>query len=378
MDSRPHSSAGNKNKWAPASSVVESRNKARELSRALERAANDLKAIDRQFQLLDEGLLSEEDLQRFAGKSFFSKATTPKRFQYLDAAETRNKRQLHEEHVVSQQLLLTQRKKNNDSSPSIGSSSHQIRRSPHKQHRLKKMDSRPRSPYDTPSSLHTKNTSTESAGISNSHQPRGPSSVGSSRSLSDIRDDRVEEGLGPTQKIRSNNSHRSPTTKTRGRSSHPKQQQQQFNPTTMSPKRQRERQQQQEQIDLTNQRSERGFMKKEDTLAMNYRKKERARRRQLDQELFVFYASRFGPLDGVLYAQSSLPGILYEKVCTDATLSVQQWWKSIWPERAKRKHEAASFMQKILRGNLGRRHVLGEAKARKAMRHLFNQKAAIS
>ena len=88
-------------KWAPASSVVESRSKARELSRALERAEADLKAIDRQFQLLDSGLLSEEELRKFAGKSFFGPDdanSSPSRHRYLDAANTRDRRREQEQH----------------------------------------------------------------------------------------------------------------------------------------------------------------------------------------------------------------------------------------------------------------------------------------
>ena len=164
--SRPHSSAGNKNKWAPSSSVVESRNKARELSRALERAASDLKAIDRQFQLLDQGLLSEEELKRFAGKSFFQKNAKPKRYQYIDAAETVQKRQRQEDRMVQQKLSLKRQR-----SPS----------SPPPPQRLAKLDhhpsptaaARPISPYA--------GTRTQSM------------VVGADLALSGIRDDRVEE-----------------------------------------------------------------------------------------------------------------------------------------------------------------------------------------
>tara|TARA_B100000795_G_C22526363_1_gene333369 strand:+ start:264 stop:614 length:351 start_codon:yes stop_codon:yes gene_type:complete len=66
-------------------------------------------------------------------------------------------------------------------------------------------------------------------------------------------------------------------------------------------------------------------MKKEDKLSQSTRQSEYKITRKLDQQLFVFYAARFGPLDGVLYAQASMPGVLYEKIITDASLSVQQW-----------------------------------------------------
>ena len=197
MESRPHSSAGNKNKWAPSSSVVESRNKARELSRALERAATDLKAIDRQFQLLDSGLLSEEELKKFAGKSFFQKNTTPKRFQYLDAAETRQKRMNHEEHVVQKQLAARQRNKGGaSSSPSRSNPPSPVRRqhlhskSPVRLNKIEHSSNRPISPYAI-SNTNTNTNTTKSSSPSSSSFP--PSSRGSSVALSNIRDERVEE-----------------------------------------------------------------------------------------------------------------------------------------------------------------------------------------
>ena len=304
MESRPHSSAGNKNKWAPSSSVVESRNKARELSRALERAATDLKAIDRQFQLLDSGLLSEEELKKFAGKSFFQKNTTPKRFQYLDAAETRQKRMNHEEHVVQKQLAARQRNKGGaSSSPSRSNPSSPVRRqhlhskSPVRLNKIEHSSNRPISPY----AISKTNTNTQ-----NTHSSFPPSSRGSSVALSNIRDERVEETFRSkshsTRSLRRNrngayvNGLNGPA----------------FDQPSTA-------------VELEILKRNRRNMKKEDKLSQSTRQSEYKITRKLDQQLFVFYAARFGPLDGVLYAQASMPGVLYEKIITDASLSVQQW-----------------------------------------------------
>ena len=309
MESRPHSSAGNKNKWAPSSSVVESRNKARELSRALERAATDLKAIDRQFQLLDSGLLSEEELKKFAGKSFFQKNTTPKRFQYLDAAETRQKRMNHEEHVVQKQLAARQRNKGGaSSSPSRSNPSSPVRRqhlhskSPVRLNKIEHVSNRPISPYaksKTNTNINTHSSSPSSSSFR-------PSSRGSSVALSNIRDERVEETFRSkshsTRSLRRNrngayvNGLNGPASD---------------QPSTA--------------VELEILKINRRNMKKEDKLSQSTRQSEYKMTRKLDQQLFVFYAARFGPLDGVLYAQASMPGVLYEKIITDASLSVQQW-----------------------------------------------------
>ena len=381
--SRPHSSAGNKNKWAPSSSIVESRNKARELSRALERAAADLQAIDRQFQLLDSGVLSEEELKRFAGKSFFHKSPKPKPNQYIDAAETVRRRQLHEEHVLRSQLAHNDRQR---TSPIRGGdSSGVVRLSPTTRgspttrrrgvsgERLAKMDvdeeGRPRSPY---------------AGASRGQ----PSSIGVSNVLVGIRDARVEDDRALKRK-------RSTTNRRR-----------------MRPEEEEEAARGAEKM---REKQERRSISAEDKLSSAVRDRERKRIRALDQQLFIFYASRFGPMDGVLYSQASMPGVLYEKIIADGCLGVQRWWRSIWPQRAQRKKEAATFMQvcsllpdilfsylsflnpsfslflffscfmflhvsshpqTMFRGKRGRKNFKNEAKARKAMAHLFNRKAA--
>lgn len=92
-------------------------------------------------------------------------------------------------------------------------------------------------------------------------------------------------------------------------------------------------------------KQERRSISAEDKLSSAVRDRERKRIRALDQQLFIFYASRFGPMDGVLYSQASMPGVLYEKIIADGCLGVQRWWRSIWPQRAQRKKEAATFMQ---------------------------------
>ena len=311
MESRPHSSAGNKNKWAPSSSVVESRNKARELSRALERAATDLKAIDRQFQLLDSGLLSEEELKKFAGKSFFQKNTTPKRFQYLDAAETRQKRMNHEEHVVQKQLAARQRNKGvASSSPSRSNPSSPVRRqhlhskSPVRLNKIEHSSNRPISPYAI-SKTNTNTNTTKSSSPSSSSFP--PSSRGSSVALSNIRDERVEETFRSkshsTRSLRRNRNGAHVNGPVNGPA---------FDQPSTA-------------VELEILKRNRRNMKKEDKLSQSTRQSEYKITRKLDQQLFVFYAARFGPLDGVLYAQASMPGVLYEKIITDASLSVQQW-----------------------------------------------------
>ena len=311
MESRPHSSAGNKNKWAPSSSVVESRNKARELSRALERAATDLKAIDRQFQLLDSGLLSEEELKKFAGKSFFQKNTTPKRFQYLDAAETRQKRMNHEEHVVQKQLAARQRNKGGaSSSPSRSNPSSPVRRqhlhskSPVRLNKIEHSSNRPISPYAI-SKTNTNTNTTKSSSPSSSSFP--PSSRGSSVALSNIRDERVEETFRSkshsTRSLRRNRNGAYVNGPVNGPA---------FDQPSTA-------------VELEILKINRRNMKKEDKLSQSTRQSEYKITRKLDQQLFVFYAARFGPLDGVLYAQASMPGVLYEKIITDASLSVQQW-----------------------------------------------------
>ena len=312
--SRPHSSAGNKNKWAPSSSVVESRNKARELSRALERAAADLQAIDRQFQLLDSGVLSEEELKRFAGKSFFHKSPKPKPNQYIDAAETVRRRQLHEEHVLRSQLAHNDRQRTSPIrgggssgvvrlSPTITRGSPTTRRRGISGERLAKMDvdeeGRPRSPY---------------AGARGGQ----PSSIGVSNVLVGIRDARVEDDRASKRK-------RSTTNRRR-----------------MRPEEEEEAAREAEKM---REKQERRSISAEDKLSSAVRDRERKRIRALDQQLFIFYASRFGPMDGVLYSQASMPGVLYEKIIADGCLGVQRWWRSIWPQRAQRKKEAATFMQ---------------------------------
>ena len=68
--------------------------------------------------------------------------------------------------------------------------------------------------------------------------------------------------------------------------------------------------------------------------------------------------------------------MLYEKICADSCLAVQQWWRASWPERARAKHEAATFLQTMYRGQRGRKNYKSEAKAKKALRHLFYRKAS--
>ena len=96
--------------------------------------------------------------------------------------------------------------------------------------------------------------------------------------------------------------------------------------------------------DKMQERQERRFMGVEDKCSSAARERERKRICALDQQLFIFYASRFGPLDGVLYSQASMPGMLYEKIIADGCLGVQRWWRASWPERALKKKEAATFM----------------------------------
>ena len=372
--SRPHSSAGNTNKWAPSSKIVEERNKARELSRALERAANDLKAIDRQFQLLDDGLLSEEEMKRFAGKSFFQKDKPPKRFQYIEAAETRQKNQRQEERRLEQRLSL-KRQRVSSSSSGVGATSllsssplaHPRTSSP-----LKTLTHRPLSPYSNDGALHHHNNAdhhhhnadpNDNANATHHNDSTLTSTsmvTGTNAALSSIRDDRVEE---------ERQHHRGGATR--------------ISTPTSSPDRRRRRhltrsqqatvQKKKEAQEKKRAKQSRHRMAQEDALSSRYRAREQQQRHHLDQLLFVFYAARFGPLDGVLYAQTEMPGVLYEKLVTDGCLAVQRWWHAIWPERAMRKREAANFMQKMYRGAKSRKNYKKEAQAKRAMRYFFHR-----
>ena len=107
-------------------------------------------------------------------------------------------------------------------------------------------------------------------------------------------------------------------------------------------------------------------MLREDRLSRATRDANILRRKALDRELFVACCS-LGPLDGVLYATSELPGLLYEKIVSDAAIVVARWWRAIWPQRAIVKHKASTFIQTMFRGSRGRRRVTSERNTRRAI-----------
>ena len=311
--------------WASSSSVVESRNKARELSRALERAEADLRAIDRQFQLLDSGLLSEEELRKFAGKSFFpdEAQSPPPRNRYLDAAETRRRRREQDQHRYKRKAAT---------SNVVGISSRSPTRKHHRVSPLQSEDRRPQSPYAA---------------------AKSPSMLGTRLAMDNIRSN--SRGRNRDRRVE----HDSPKTRRR----QDQNESQSKHPETFSSRAREEK-------------LERRRMLREDKLSLSVRQADIQKRRALDRELFVAYAARFGPLDGILYATCDLPGLLYEKILSDAVVVVSRWWRAIWPQRALAKHKATTFIQSVYRGARGRRAVKGERNTRKAISHLFNRIAA--
>ena len=95
-----------------------------------------------------------------------------------------------------------------------------------------------------------------------------------------------------------------------------------------------------------------------------------------DEQKFVYYAGKFGPLDGLTYVSSTRPGRLYESILSDACRVVQKWWRDIGPQRMLRKQEAANFMQKLYRGRKGRETFVNEQKVKKSLKKLFNRVAS--
>eukprot|EP00949_MAST-11_sp_MAST-11-sp1_P000529 g529.t1 len=126
----------------------------------------------------------------------------------------------------------------------------------------------------------------------------------------------------------------------------------------------------QAQAEATKARKETKAMRKEDARARRLRKAEEEALRVADEILFCSLAGRFGPMSGVMYAASNLPGEVYSKLLADAAAVVQRWWRSILPQRMMRKHEAAQFMQKMYRGRQGKEAL----KAKKAIKFMFNRK----
>ena len=120
---------------------------------------------------------------------------------------------------------------------------------------------------------------------------------------------------------------------------------------------------------------ERKQMRAADKEAQAVREVERRRMFEFDERLFVYYAGKFGPLDGMLYVSTATPGKLYEKLATEACCTVQKWWRDIGPQRMLRKKEAATFMQSLYRGRRGRATYINEAKVKGALRKLFNRVA---
>jgi hypothetical protein len=95
-----------------------------------------------------------------------------------------------------------------------------------------------------------------------------------------------------------------------------------------------------------------------------------------DEQRFVYYAGKFGPIDGLAYVSSTRPGRLYESILSDACRVVQKWWRDIGPQRMLRKQEAANFMQKLYRGRKGRETFVNEQKVKKSLKKLFNRVAS--
>jgi hypothetical protein len=99
----------------------------------------------------------------------------------------------------------------------------------------------------------------------------------------------------------------------------------------------------------------------------------RRERRGRDEQLFVYYAGKFGPLSGLTYVSTDMPGELYEKIISEAARIVQKWWRDIGPQRMLRKKEAATFMQSLYRGRRGRETYLNEAKVKGSLKKLMNR-----
>jgi hypothetical protein len=208
------------------------------------------------------------------------------------------------------------------------------------------VDGRPQSPYAAVSSKSLKKpgnftTSTSTSEDDDNRLIVSSNSMvlGADLALSNIRDERVEEDRLRKSGYRSRSA-ASPSGRVRHQTRR-----------AMEIERAEEKKKnlKQEKLNLK-------LMMSEDKLSNEYRLNELKIRLDLDQQLFVFYASRFGPMSGVLYSQTKYPGILYEKVISDGCLVLQKWWRSIWPLRAKRKMEAATFMQCMFRGRKGRKN----------------------
>ena len=97
--------------------------------------------------------------------------------------------------------------------------------------------------------------------------------------------------------------------------------------------------------------------------------------RLIDEQKFVYYAGKFGPLDGMTYISSTRPGnstrpfllmrvVLYRNGGAILDLS------------ACPKQEAANFMQKLYRGRKGRETFKNEQKVKKSLKKLFNRVAS--
>ena len=64
----------------------------------------------------------------------------------------------------------------------------------------------------------------------------------------------------------------------------------------------------------------------------------------------------FGPLSGLTYVSTDMPGELYEKIISEAVRIVQKWWRDIGPQRLLR-NACPSNPQGQPRGRAGVDHL---------------------
>lgn len=123
--------------------------------------------------------------------------------------------------------------------------------------------------------------------------------------------------------------------------------------------------------ELTRQNAELQNMRREEKEQRSQKERENASRRAEDQDLLCFLIHRFGPLDGTIFANSAYPGAAYRQLCSVAVRRIEAWWAAIWPWRLMRKHEAATFLQKMAKGRRGRKNFRSlKARERLAKRSL--------